>query len=321
MLSLPDFREKQILFAMLSHGDSLSFKNDNIVIRDYDSKIKHQSTCYRLFMLFVVGSTTITSGLLERAEKFGFGIIFMRYNFRVYGSWLPRNEGNVLLRKKQYEYTDLGIARYVVLNKIENQLATLKLIRNKDFLVKDSISKMKEYLRELAYLTQPDLQQLLGMEGVASRVYFSALFVDYDWKGRRPRVKHDTINCLLDIGYTFLFNFIDGLLAVYGFDVYCGVYHRMFYQRKSLVCDLVEPIRPLIDYRIRKAYNLSQVEESDFTITQGQYRLYGKKAKPYTSWMLQELLDNREDIFLYIQRYYRAFMKDNKISDYPVFSI
>ncbi len=104
MLSLPDFREKQIVFAMLSHGDNISFKNDNIVIRNFDGIIKHQSTCYRLFMLFVVGSTTVSSGLLQRADKFGFGIIFMQYNFHIYGSWLPRNEGNVLLRKKQYIY-------------------------------------------------------------------------------------------------------------------------------------------------------------------------------------------------------------------------
>ena len=76
MLSLPDFREKQIILALLSHGDKMSFKNDNIIITNEDKKIKHQSTCYRLFSLFVVGHFTVTTGLLQRAKKFGFSIVF-----------------------------------------------------------------------------------------------------------------------------------------------------------------------------------------------------------------------------------------------------
>ena len=38
MMSMPDFKEKQIIFALLSYGDKLSFKNDNIVIKDENEK-------------------------------------------------------------------------------------------------------------------------------------------------------------------------------------------------------------------------------------------------------------------------------------------
>ena len=71
MLSAPDFEQKQIVLALLSHEDKLSFKNDNIIIKSSDGKIKHQSTCYRLFALFIVGHVSVTSGLLQRAKKFG----------------------------------------------------------------------------------------------------------------------------------------------------------------------------------------------------------------------------------------------------------
>ena len=30
-----------------------------------------------------------------------------------------------------------------------------------------------------------------------------------DWLGRKPRVKSDYINAILDIGYTYLFNFVE----------------------------------------------------------------------------------------------------------------
>ena len=93
-----------------------------------------------------------------------------------------------------------------------------------------------------------------------TKVYFRKL----KWERRMPRCKNDIPNLLLDIGYTYLFNFIESLLSIYGFDLYCGVHHTFFYQRKSLVCDLVEPFRCIIDQRIRKAYTLKQVNEDDF---------------------------------------------------------
>ncbi len=317
MLTAPEFEQKQIVFALLSYGDKLSFKNDNIIIKDNTGKIKHQSTCYRLFALFVVGHISITSGLLQKAKKFGFTIILMTHNFRVYGVWSCPNEGNVILREKQYQYKSSELAKYIVENKINNQLQTLNSIRPKSDAIKDAIELIKKYQSTLDS-QPPDLQNLLGLEGIVSRVYFKALFNDCNWSARRPRVKHDITNCLLDIGYTFLFNIIEALLNIYGFDLYKGVYHRQFYQRKSLVCDLVEPFRPLIDMKIRKAWHLGQIHSDDFTVRQNQYFLFGKNAEPYIALLIEPILANKQRIFLYIQSYYRAFMKDKPISEYPV---
>jgi CRISPR-associated protein Cas1 len=320
MLTAPDFEQKQIIFALISDGDKLSFKNDNIIIKSADGTIKHQSTCYRLFALFIVGHICITSGLLQRAEKFGFSIVFMTPYLRVYGFWGLNEKGNVLLRRKQYDYKGLEIARRIVSNKINNQLETLKSIRQKSRDIQEAIINITRYQGRSPenFLT---LQDLLGYEGIVSRIYFKAVFCEYGWTARRPRVKNDMTNCLLDIGYTLLFNIVEALLNIYGFDLYQGVYHRQFYQRKSLVCDLVEPIRPVIDTRIRKAYNLGQIKEEDFETVDGQFRLYGKKSKPYISWLMEELLSHKKNMFLFTQGYYRAFMKNVPINQYPQFNI
>ena len=243
MLSLPDFREKQIILALLSHGDKLNFKNDNVIIMDEDKKIKHQSTCYRLFSLFVVGHSSITTGLLSRAKKFGFSIVLMNHSLKPYACWNSPAEGNVLLRRRQYSYDSLDIAVRLVHNKIHNQINSLKKIRARDFKIEESIHSLLECEKKLLS-KDGSLKQILGLEGIASRVYFQALFKEYGWKARRPRSKFDITNCLLDIAYTLLFNFMDALISLYGFDAYKGVYHREFYQRKSLVCDLIEPFRP-----------------------------------------------------------------------------
>ena len=109
-------------------------------------------------------------------------------------------------------------------------------------------------------------------------------------------------------------------LNLYGFDTYQGVYHQVFYQRKSLVCDLVEPFRPLVDQRIRNAWKLGQIHKEDFSYINGQYRIFGKKSQPYITLLLKSLLEHKQEIFLYVQSYYRAFMQDKPIEQFPIFT-
>ncbi|AQQ10485.1 CRISPR-associated protein Cas4/endonuclease Cas1 fusion [Sedimentisphaera cyanobacteriorum] len=319
MLTLPDFKEKQIIFAMLRSGEKLSFKNDNVIIKNKEGQIKHQSTCYRLFALFIAGHTTLTSGLVARAEKFGFSIVLMNHSLRVYQVLSSPAEGNVLLRKKQYSYNGLELAKQIVENKISNQISAIKTIRSADEKKQKTVQDLKELKEQIK--TTSENQSLLGIEGAAARSYFSAVFSHIEWKARRPRVKQDPANCLLDIGYTYLFNVIEGMLCLYGFDLYQGVYHKQFYQRKSLVCDLVEPFRPIIDLRIRKAFSLGQVKIDDFTVRNYQYRIFGKAAVPYSLWLIETVLGRKEEMFKYVQSYYRAFMRDKKAEEFPTFEL
>lgn len=318
MLSLPDFKEKTIIFAFLSREDRLNFKNDNVVIRN-NGKIIHQSSCYRLFALFIVGHTSVTTGLIHRAQKFGFTIIFLTHSLKYYASWNAQTEGNTLLREKQYSCDSVQIANYLVFNKISGQLDNLKQIRIKANSMNSAIQALTEFQERVSSSYDLSLETLLGIEGNASKIYFQEMFRDYEWTGRKPRIKHDLINSLMDFGYTLLFNMVEALLRLYGFDVYKGVYHKEFYQRKSLVCDLVEPFRPIIDYRIRKAFNLGQVDENDFMKIQGQYKLSWKNSSKYSSWLLKELIDYKVPIFQFIQSYYRSFLREKEIQEYPVF--
>lgn len=320
MLSTKDFKEKQILFVFLSRGERVSFRNDNIIVKDKEDKIKHQSTCYLLFALFLIGPLCVTSGLLERASRFGFSIVLMTHGMKVYGILPARAEGNVLLHRKQYAYDSFDLGARLIANKIYNQNALLKGIRNKSDDIKAAITLLENYQTDVL---RPGLtlEEIMGLEGVAAKVYFKQLFAEHEWIARRPRVKEDMTNCLLDIGYTLLFNLINGLLEMYGFDTYVGVLHRQFYHRKSLVCDLVEPFRAIIDQGLRKALNLGQCHEHDFTIIQKQYHIYGAKAAPYIGIFLEALMKYKNEIFLYTQMYYRAFMREKETENFPFFKI
>ena len=320
MMSTKDFEFKQIAFVFTSEGEKISFKNDNIIVTDADGNMKHQSSCYRLFILFICGDYCLTTGLLDRSKKFGFSICFMTPNLRVTTMLPSKAEGNVLLRQKQYAYNKTDIAAHIISNKIHNQLKLLKKKRQKTESDKEIIFKLTAFEKDVL---QPNLsrQEIMGIEGICAKLYFKSLFQNHNWKARRPRTKIDITNTLMDIGYTILFNIIHALLEMYGFDVYVGVLHTQFFHRKSLVCDLEEPFRPIVDEAILKALNLKQVSEKDFWKNQNQYILPWKNSKKYVGLILKAIIEQKNEMFLYLQTFYRAFMREKRACEFPVFEI
>lgn len=320
MININEFDKKQIVFAFLNEGEKISFSNDNIIIRYNDGRIKHQSTCYRLFILFVIGHITITDVLIQKSHKFKFSIVLMNSSFKVYDFLGGKMEGNVLLRQYQYSYTGIDLAKHILLNKLHNQKQLLMMQRNKTDVLKDAINNIDAYNDRLSKHIG-DVHGMMGFEGSAARIYFKNHFNNIEWQGRKPRIKIDFVNSILDIGYTVLFNFIEALLLVYGFDVYCGFLHKQFYMRKSLVCDIVEPFRPLIDQQVKKSINLGQFQKSDFIIKNHRYILKWECNGRYIGVLMKPIIENKHRIFLYVQAFYRAFMKHSEIKGYPWFEL
>lgn len=320
MLSLPDFQAKTLLL-IFSDQHHLRFGNENLILEDKQRKeVINQVSCHKLFAVYWIGNATLTSVLLEKAQKYAFSVFFLKANFLPYAQVGALTEGNTLLKKKQYlQGEQHQLARQLVHNKIHNQRENLKKLRPKSPALKDSLRKMKQWIDNLNKIDQNDL--LLGMEGNASKIYFKHYFEPLGWTWRKPRTRCDPVNTLLDIGYTLLFHFIEAQLRLYGFDPYQGIYHRLFYQRKSLVCDLVEPFRPIIDHCLRNAYQRKQFKTEDFEIRKGRHELKSKKRRPYTQTFATALLANKESIFRYIQAYYRAFMQEKPPHAYPYFDL
>ena len=129
------------------------------------------------------------------------------------------------------------------------------------------------------------------------------------------------MNALLDLGYSMLFNMADSMLQIYGFDTYCGVYHREFYMRKSLACDVMEPMRPIIDYIVRKGINLKQFKKDDFEVINQRYVLRYRECSKYVNVFMSGILQYKDEMFLFIQSYYRSFMKSKNITEYKRFEL
>ena len=321
MLSLPDFSYKQIIVHVAGgSGERLRFRADNIVLEDPDGKVLLQHSCHRIFALFIIGEISLTSVLIRQCISFGFPIVLLGRNMRHISTIHCAAEGNTLLRAKQYalsEKRSLQISQELVRQKINNQISLLHSLRYMATEDHDSLERLKSLNVE----TAKNSQELLGIEGTASKFFFQAYFRPLEWKRREPRCKSDINNLLLDIGYTYLFQFVAALLSLYGFDLYCGIYHRFFYQRMSLVCDIVEPFRCIIDRRLRKAHNLGQIDKDDFFFSDNHWNLSWKNQTRYISLFLKDLLSEKEQLFLFCQNFYRWFVREKEIEEFPTFCI
>src|SRR3989344_796538 len=262
MISLPDFKEKQIVFVRAEWGEksTLRFLNDHIVFLK-DGKVINRTSCHKAFAVFVMGDIAVTTKLIQRAAELGVSFFFLKPNFEVYARFRSQADCNWLLRMKQYGMSgdkELWIAKNIVKAKVINQMELL-----------GSIGTL--------YSKQEKQEILQKIESAK----------DNQW--------------------------------LLGFDTFKGCYHKLFFSRRSLACDLTEPFRCIIEHQLVKSYNLKQIVHPDFIFSKGKYSLPFQNNQKYAQIFLQALMDNKEDIFSFVQGFYR-FIMDEK-NEFPEYRI
>jgi CRISPR-associated protein Cas1 len=318
MLSLPDFTEKKILFVFPQKDLESQLKFGNSNLRLYrDDKIENEISLHLLIGIFMIGEFTITSYLIRQLKEHGISLFMVNNSFKYYGSINAEAEGNTEIRSIQYamdQSKQLQFAKILVANKVANQFGLIK-----DYLGHSPTIHIDKVLPNIADASMN--QSLLGIEGSVANKYFKQVFKDYGWLRRAPTTKEDINNLLLDIGYSFLFNFVDSLLRLFGFDTYKGFYHKLYFQRKSLSCDLMEPIRVIIDKALLKAYALNRIDEKDFKYKQGQFEFKDWEVqKKYLGIFSSAIMHHKDDIYAYVLDWYRYYHNQEKYSP-PEFKV
>lgn len=318
MLTTADVRHRQIVLLASDDVSRLNISNGNIIVTAEDGTIKTKIARHQALAIFIIGQCSLTTPMIEYCTKHGISLTVLNQNLRPIFSVCDFGEANYLVRQKQYQMNEndlLWFARRIVHAKIGSHLALLGRIRNKDDDVKLSISTISTYQKEV--LLSPRLDVLMGIEGNAAKLYFKTYFAQLksiEWRGRKPRVKCDPINVVLDIGYTILFNYIECNLRIFGFDVYKGVLHQLWFKRKSLVCDLVEPFRVIIDHQVLKSFNLGEFSERHFVMSKNEYRLNKEHQRDYAVILIRAVIEHKNEIFELVQDFYKILKKHDESS-------
>ena len=201
------------------------------------------------------------------------------------GSFLARvqgrQQGNVLLRKRQYSISDdesasVALARNMIAAKLYNSRWVLERacrdhgMRIDSAKVKDASCKVNALLQKVR--TAETLSGLRGLEGDAAATYFGVfnelILRDKDFfafAGRTKRPPTEPINAMLSLFYVVLSNDCAAALEGVGLDPYVGFLHADRPGRKSLALDLVEEFRAvMVDRFVLTAINNKVIDRDDF---------------------------------------------------------
>ena len=253
----------------------------------------------------LVGAINITVPLMDELVRRSIPTYFCTYGGRLSG-WLQPTWGkNSLLRIAQIRMMDdgtrrLAVAKMFVRGKLQNSRTLLMRYNraNSSEELKQSCQHLDKLIRKID--SQTDINELMGIEGSASRVYFESFPLlikqqrEFFFEGRNRRPPRDPVNAMLSFGYAMLTKDVLSELMRVGLDPYVGYLHSAVYGRPALALDLMEEFRAiLVDSAVLTAINTGMVEPDNFTVngTACQLDEAGRKAffQAYRNRMTEEV--------------------------------
>lgn len=116
---------------------------------------------------------------------------------------------------------------------------------------------------------QGDEDQLRGLEGAAQRQLFDFWRQQLpEWLGfvkRQRRPPPDPVNGLLSLTYTLVYQLAIRQCLSRALDSQLGFYHRPCFGRHSLACDIMEAVRPAIEYWVVTLFTQKKLDLRHFT--------------------------------------------------------
>ena len=224
--------------------------------------------------VLIMGRCEVTSGAIALVARRGVDLVWLTQNGRFRARLATRTSANAPLRLAQYAacanpQTALGIARPIVGAKIRHQRELL--LRAQRRLKDDALAQTLSRMRVLAdrSATEPTLDGLRGVEGQGAALYFGQFgkllrneAFSFTVRSRRP--PRDPVNACLSFGYAVLGSLCEQEVCRCGLDPLLGFLHLPHYGRPSLMLDLLEEFRPVVDGIVLRLINRRQLTPGDF---------------------------------------------------------
>jgi CRISP-associated protein Cas1 len=284
---------------------NITLKSDGGVIALYEEKERRGTIPMQLLdRLILQGNIQLDTKLLTTLTGMGVAILMLspRHSHKIATLIGPRHN-DVAIRlgqARQLEDHDFcqRWSRLIVLHKIraQRQMLSRALVDRPDQRksLTDAIDRLSQAIEQIRS-QQPDPASLRGIEGAAARSHFAALATilppALKFGGRNRRPPRDPVNACLSLGYTLLHFEAVRVAHRAGLDPHIGYYHRPSFRRESLASDLIEPLRPHIDYFVWDEMRERILREDHFeTQPNGGACLLNKAGRAIFYSHIQELI-------------------------------
>ncbi len=258
--------------------------------------------------LIVKGDVSLESRLLAKLGSRNIGVIALMGREHKPSIFFPAPHNDAAKRLTQYAQSlDETICLHIA-----QGLIAQKLYFQTQWITHLAVQKASTLLRRTAFQLEQaqgqvnqcqSLAQLRGIEGSAARAYFSAIGsylpprLAFAQRSRRP--PKDPFNALISLAYTLLYSECTLNAYIAGLDPAIGFLHGVDFGRYSLACDLIEPLRPLVDswvlglfrQKILQPEHFSQNEKGCLLGKAGRAKFYAayEQQMPYWRSLLKKL--------------------------------
>ncbi len=242
---------------------------------------------HHLESVCVFGASSISPPAMDLCWEHGVAINFLSENGYLQARVTGVADTSVTLRRAQFRVADdpiraAAIARQIVAGKIQNSRNSL-LRGGRESEISDFKSQIEEaadaLARQLSDLakTNPPLDQVRGVEGMAAQTYFSVFGMllkqqrdDFAFTTRSRRPPRDRINCMISFLYALVRHDCIAALTSIGLDPFVGFLHADRPNRPSLALDLMEEFRPWLADRLAVTLiNRQQIQPDHFVLREG----------------------------------------------------
>jgi CRISP-associated protein Cas1 len=282
------------VLALGGHGVRLSVNKDRLRITEGRTSTSGTPAGRALYrgthgvqcIVLLASSGSVTLDALQWCRDQNITVLVLDRNGQLAAVMTPPWPANVLLRRMQYTADPLPIAKCVVAWKLrESSLA------------RPAIVEEMQTHKQLVDGAET-LDALRMVEATAARVYWTSWDMGVWWADREvpphwrtfdrreshlsPSGRHAThpVNAMLNYAYAVLAGMIERAIISRGLDPTMGHLHAPKDGRASLVYDLIEPLRPMVDAQLLAWVQDEQWRMGDFTVDRtGIVRLHPELAR------------------------------------------
>ena len=267
----------------------MNLKLENIVINKEDDEIWVPLSDISVIIIDNL-SVSFTIRMLVALAEYNIVLIICDQKHLPIGNYLPLSshsrDSKIIKYHIMFNKQD-ELWKIIVENKINNQAEVLHRLYKSNDVYEKLIVISKN-------ITTGDLE---NKEGTAAKLYFNELMGTTFSRGNEDIL----LNSGLDYGYSIIRSYIARLCVSYGLNCQIGIHHKNEYNDFNLVDDLMEPIRPFVDYYaylLLKDENLFLMEHRKKLVNIINHIIEYKKKKMYFGNMLEDYISQ---ISKYIQ--------------------
>lgn len=224
--------------VVISSNAKLDYQMGYMVVRKTDTIKIHLS---EIGMLIIESTAvSLTAALLSELSKKKVKVIFCDEK---------RNPSSELVSYYGAHDTSAKIRTQItwkedVQKAVWTEIVTEKIHKQAEHL---SFWGLREAEMLYGYINEIEFDDVTNREGHAAKVYFNALFgMDF------TRTAENSLNAALNYGYSLLLSTFNRCITANGYLTQLGLFHDNMFNPFNLASDLMEPFRPIVDYKVRR---------------------------------------------------------------------